>query len=1453
MPLTPKTLDIVFGTPDTTPPDHAGPVGRIVELVNAVATKYIPAAPGVAQKIQIDQRTAFESLTGVANSVLTGEPVPSPVWSDPSLLTKLGDRLLSVADHVPRVYDGDHWGLFPDTRVIANKLSQRIIHTGTHASAAPDAAHLNGVTCTVWQEFNPAEQAWDSFIGFTADNGAVIAVPRRIYVAAEGSPGLTRVATDGAVFWVVGETAPAEQTLTIWVYSTDGKQRATTTLSRAWDINPGYWDLTAQPATFNGQDWTAIIVQPATYSGVGADVNLDIGYMRYTGSAIVIESITDTVADCIGPVAFIRNATVDAPQRVYIATVGTGPSVGTVHVYEYIDGNQTQEYTIAGVDSLPDSITGYVDDDLTAHVAISLLSEGFDPAKGPVNDPALRVVQFWKCERTLTSVFVKANSGLIAQSRAFPVGDQHFLAAYYQSGAGSATASEFETVSIEEGDLMFGAELQPQAIVGSDYTTGGPVSIVPTGGSLTVTQAIATITHNAGDSAVSATQRWQFNNATFLNSCVFSLLNISGSGIATNNTSYRIVDIINSTTIVTEAVGANGAAMQDDTLAGVTASLTQKIYFKVPAEGNHFLNTGIPQETWTGGNVVITGMAVSANNGTYVSRGVFQDFAFSFYPGALWTVIWANDIAGAQVSEGFTASSVLVINPDPLNLWYTSQGLFDSSAEGQLLRAVGFQTGNVGDFEITSTGSLAGGKGVPFTASQPAQVAQLFSDTLLPFTALSLVLKNAGDAYKFVLTGVTFTAKYLNGYIVVSGSDIPANNGTYVIKSIIDDNTVIALPASGATGQRNRNFGGTEVVKIQIPVTSQLPTQPSWFLLDFESPQVISGQWELGIAYADWRFDGTSDGSFPNDFVMLLSSVVVDAVGASMVLPYRAQSFTAGQVFNGGIQTAQQNTVGLKRFVLSPSPGLAVAAQGQLLLPGPLAGAFSDSGFAESNISLGFEAPFLIEKTTSTDPLTLIPKMTYEYFAVAELTDENGDRTLSKPSPILQVTLVGAENKIKLGGRLIKPTNHATVTIGIYRSAVIDGIPSVDHYKITNDLDPNGVGFSFDIAGGGDQGDDTWFFEDSIPDAVITSSEVLYTDRGLRPRFPAPSFHSGVANFKDRAWLIGYDGAIWVSGEKTEGDSLWWNPLQRIPTPVDDSATGLAVLDDYLIVGCRERMRYLAPSGALPSATGADGLLPPLLELPFPNGCNGAMLTIRAGVAYGSTARGVWVLTRSLTNDWLSQPLQEEIPAVLGLAIDAQQRLFVATGTAQVFVFDLVSLIWSRFDVPAPVSLITEWQGACVTQDASFVNVQSRTAYADVRGGVATGTPMSATLAPISFGSVRGWRRLWAAQLLGKYRGPHMLTVTIKCLEENAGTPTDPDQGPPTSIYTFTPLPTKPYVYEFNPAVEESASFEISLSTSFPLISVPGRAATWELITAEVGLQGGIARLPATLRIPKTG
>jgi hypothetical protein len=1496
--LTPQVVDIPMLLPNQTPGKHAGPLGRLTSMLNAQIRHFLPSSQAAPQKIVVEPRDGFTALTAECRDVATGAIVTGD-WLNPELLAPIDNQLLSVCDSIPRVNNGASWTYYGNNRLVANQLSEDVLHTTNRTIAVPDSAYLAGVTCSVWTEqfVNPGPQLPQqiTYVGFRGDDGAWIRTPTQLFDAGPQNPAtpvnpLARVVQDGTRFWVFFNT-----TTTIQVQTYDTHGALITSLGSPpplrWTNTPGYWDI----AAFNnaGTHYTALI-QPHALTTTGADVGLDLWTFTEIGTG-TINVTTSTVAGvhCSGPCAFSAN---DVSTVPFIVTEGDALAH---HLFSYELSHAIivqHEYdfgaVLPGFTSIPDSLTGWTEANgagIIAHVAYSLLSN-FSPPAGPANDPGLRYVRSYACTRAGAVTLTTQANNVLLQSRAFRVDNDWYAATYYQGGAGNVSAPGVQTIVTDDSaDYFTGAASQPIATAANDFTTGGPVDLSQLSpfGLIAPTQFIPTITHNAGDSAAAATRTWTLLNATFTNnptvgnsSAQGGILHIVGDANPANNGDWYIQSVPGPTTVVTDGVSLQGTGMVDSTLAGVTATLTQgwPVYIPLPPAWPTTDDTPYPDanmmQRFLGGTVVIAGAggAAVAVNGTYTVAKIYASSQWRSAGGTyatsnIFILLKTSGAAGSPTTTYSAASAGMSMTLTPLiaNAWAlignrtsTGQNLQErAGVETSLMVTGAHQGGNNGTFPITAISS-GYNKTLVITGSQSAQRAELFLGFGASLPTVIRTLDDPSQAFVWHLTHVTFDPSYVGAILVMGFSTAPEDDGVFQITSVVDAHTVIAQPIDGKTGQTLYNMNSGEVITITRSSASGTPAyQPCWFLTPLSVAQHVAGRWEWAIAFADWRFDGNpraNTATFErNAFPLALTSVVPGPAGKQLTLPYRAQSFTAGQTVQNssgsvvGIQSTAESTVGLKLFTLATAPGQAMSNAGEMLIPGAMAAQFSASGFTEDNINLGPEKPFVVSQTT--DPVIAVGLTlgtTYQYIAVFEVTSESGDRVWSVTSPPLDVTLQGTQNTVTLGGRMPGPTNRV-VGVALYRTAHTGSPPiaTIQHYKITNDLDVNGRGFTFTSVNGG-AAFDTWQFIDQVPDSTVLSAEPVYTDKRLLQRFPAPAFRQGVANWEARSWVIGYDGAIWMSGEKAEGDAIWYHPAFRYTAFGDDTPVAVASMDNYLVVFC-ERSIWVIPAAQFPDATGSNGSLPTPVPLPFRNGCTGFVQTVKAGVAYSSTAGGVWLINRSLQNIWLSEPLQDDLKlGITGMSMDGLQRLVVMTGSGNVYVFDEISQGWFHWTVASgAASLVTTWQGNATIQDAARVRAQAPGTFADITDGVAAGVAPDVTMT-LAIGPVKGQKCVWAINLTGEFLGHIQLFVTLSY-------PDDPDE-PPTSYgpYDIFGGGGVPMNIEINPMVESATTFDLHVQAAFAGVAVPGASYSLELITAEVGIDQTMSKRPNSQRLPGT-
>jgi hypothetical protein len=847
----------------------------------------------------------------------------------------------------------------------------------------------------------------------------------------------------------------------------------------------------------------------------------------------------------------------------------------------------------------------------------------------------------------------------------------------------------------------------------------------------------------------------------------------------------------------------------------------------------------------SGAHIHVTGASNSGNNGTFVIDSMHLSGS---------TGVIVNCTTTTQVTETASGSMVVTItptdgtvspNPDLRNTWVLTNLnaantiTADASWIGENLFVAGTSQGANGGANAITDVSIVAPRNFIKLGSSAALQPEVIPNPVQPTAVLELQLADSSTAYQFTLQSVTFDPSYVGAFISVQNSGNALDDTVYQIQEITGSHTVIATPVNGTTNQISIRFQNTVSIAISFPTTTNEGVQQTWFMVPVSTllGTAVTGRWEYGIAYSDWRFDGQAT---PNLYPYALSSVTPNATGSQVLLPYRAESFSASVIApSGNPVTSFVSTIGMKLFTIASKSGQSLTVAGELIIPGPMASEFTASGFAEQGINIGPELPFLVSQTNDgTIQLGLTPGTEYQVIAVFEVTDEDGDRIYSVPSPALNFFLQTGNNTATYGGSFAVPTNRI-LGISLYRTSIAGGVTTVQHYKITNDADPNGAGFTFPDSW-------TWNYKDQTPDATLPSSEVLYTDKGFLPRYPAPAFVQGVGTWRNRTWVLGYDDAIWMSGEKTPGDAVWFHPAFRYTLPTDDTPASLAALDDYMTIQAAQSHWYI-PSAQFPDATGNNGTLPTPVQMPFANGGTGYAVTTRDGVIYSSTAGGVWIITRNLTNEWLSQAIQSSLPntaIVNGIAVDKNQRVHVSIsgGFVSLYVWDTVPGAWYIWNAPTEIDVLGSYQGQIVYADGAQIVRKTPGSYLDFDGTNTILYGPAAQLAPIHLmGSVRGYGRCWALQLQGDYMGPHTIQLTLGYGDER-------DYQPPTVFPPYAPSGALSYLYEWNPQEEEASQFELTL-VAVSTDDTNGNTSTWELISFDVGVDQGIARLPAQKRI----
>lgn len=612
--------------------------------------------------------------------------------------------------------------------------------------------------------------------------------------------------------------------------------------------------------------------------------------------------------------------------------------------------------------------------------------------------------------------------------------------------------------------------------------------------------------------------------------------------------------------------------------------------------------------------------------------------------------------------------------------------------------------------------------------------------------------------------------------------------------------------------------------------------EPTYFLIDISTGQVC-GEFDYASAAMEWErtnYPVLVDGQQYGPFNFCVGHIFVDVNGSKYVsCGYQAQAVNkvvpTNDIFGPAVRLT--STVGVQSLKFG-GEGQATEYASELLMPGPLATSFTGYAFGENNLTLAPEQPVLTQSTTSGTHLTLLGH--YSYIYVFERTLPNGDRVRSGVSVPQTIQLSGSNNQVVHDIFPLYMTSYSDVIVSVYRN-IIDstGSPGTTHYKVTDDLAP-----IFN-----DKGVVSIAFTDKMSDNDASVAEILYTDTGFVNRIPCPAFSCGCV-FENRIVVYGLDGAIWYSGEKTEGEAIWFSddPSFRIAMPTNDPVKNLLPVDGRVGILC-ERSQWAFTGGGFPGPNGLGGNLQTPQALPFNQGSTGFSAVFPLGAVYSSSAGDAWVFTRGLENKHLGEKAVTDFQGrtVTGISIDQKQRigfLLAATelASASFEVYDQVAQLWTTYLLPTDAHKCWMLRGAMSYADATSVWVQQDGLFIDRALVFDDSFPILSDYQSefINIGAVKNFNRIWNQIIQGDYKGPHTLTIT---------TVADSNGQNVSSSYVFQPDATQPFSYSIPPVQEEAARVSFRFQDSYGVDVDPGDTFTVELIAFFVAVGNGLTQL----------
>lgn len=410
---------------------------------------------------------------------------------------------------------------------------------------------------------------------------------------------------------------------------------------------------------------------------------------------------------------------------------------------------------------------------------------------------------------------------------------------------------------------------------------------------------------------------------------------------------------------------------------------------------------------------------------------------------------------------------------------------------------------------------------------------------------------------------------------------------------------------------------------------------------------------------------------------------------------------------------------------------------------------------------------------------------TYSYIFWYEATLATGEIIRGPTSKPYEVTFAGADDRVtftiptlRLSAWGREGGSRENLRVCAARSEAGD---TSLYYRVSS-LDPSTAGSANGYVENDQTADTVTFIDERSDDNLELFGDPHYTTGGVPSNFPAAA--SGViAEGKGRLFLASSSdpNAIYFSQERADGIAIEFADLRIVTPPTGGSVTGIAVMDDAVVIFKERAIYRVVGNGPLanPNA-GGDWSLPQLVTSDV--GCSDqrTICTTPMGLVFQS-AKGIYQLGRDFQVSYIGAnvELYNDQSFVRATLDENTREIRFLTAEGSSLLYDYGFGQWS---------LLTNHLG----YDAVMVNGAYHYLRTDGRVFKASSEyrddnfniPLKIDTAHIRLGEARqGFQYIRKLQVLGTWKSPHILRVSYKLDydEDDAWTPL-PDQETPLSM-----------------------------------------------------------------------
>ena len=481
---------------------------------------------------------------------------------------------------------------------------------------------------------------------------------------------------------------------------------------------------------------------------------------------------------------------------------------------------------------------------------------------------------------------------------------------------------------------------------------------------------------------------------------------------------------------------------------------------------------------------------------------------------------------------------------------------------------------------------------------------------------------------------------------------------------------------------------------------------------------------------------------------------------------------------------------------------------------------------------------------------------TYNYTVCYEWVDNQGNIHQSQPADPIEVTCV-ANSRITLSINYLNQTakiGARPVQIIVYRTRNASSGFGKVFYRLSSLTAPD----LNNVAG------QALTFVDNATDAEIATNPGLYT-QFLSVDAPyevdnQPSPPTGLVQLhRNRLWVVDSTNPlnVWYSKEIGAATPVAFNDsFVKTVDPRGGPITALATIDDKLLVFKNSQIFFIVGQG--PTNTGVNNDLSDSILITTDAGCVDPRSIVGSpiGILFKSR-KGIYLIDRSLAVQYIGAAVEayndEDITSAVLASKRNQVRFTLSSGIT--LVYDYFVQQWGVFTNSDAVGSLV-WSGDIMLLRANGkVLRETEGVYTD------DGQPIRLKIATswFSFANVQGFQRVRRAQLLGAWKSPHSLNISV-CVDFDDTVVQSMVVSPTTPTFYGGGSPGAPYIpygagsyggqfqlYQWRVDLARQKCQAVKfVIEDVPSVTGSGEGMSLSSLAFEVGAKQGLNKVPAT-------